>query len=264
MLLYGRNSVYERLKARPQTIKNIFLQDSFDVGHIKKLIQKHNIPVKSLTPKELSNIKPAKDLQGIVARVDQFEYVPFKDLLNIPKDKQLSVIFLDRLFDPQNLGVIIRTAACFGKFSIVIPKHKACEVTEAVLHVASGGENYVPVSMVSNLSNAIITAKQYGYWIMGGVVGDDAEYINDISMPFPLGLVLGSEGEGIRYGVDKHLDIKARIPMKGTKLSFNVAMACAIFCYEISKQRARTSEIASSRPLVGNDKLKNRGTYNKS
>ena len=64
--------------------------------------------------------------------------------------------------------------------------------------------------------------------------------INKISLPFPLGLVLGSEGEGIRYGVQKHLDIKAQIPMEGAKLSFNVNMACAIFCYEISKQRTLT------------------------
>jgi len=72
---------------------------------------------------------------------------------------------------------------------------------------------------------------------MGGVVTDDAQHINEISIPFPLGLVLGSEGEGIRYGVQKKLDIKARIPMKGADLSFNVAMACVIFCHEISKQR---------------------------
>ena len=103
--------------------------------------------------------------------------------------------------------------------------------------MASGGENFVPVALVSNISSAILKAKKNGYWIMGGILSDDAQYINEISMPFPLGLVLGSEGEGIRYGVEKHLDIKARIPMEGERLSFNVAMACAIFCHEISKQR---------------------------
>jgi len=157
--------------------------------------------------------------------------------LNLPVDKKPTLIFLDRLNDPQNLGVIIRTAACFGRFAVVIPKFNACEVTEAVLHVASGGENFVPVSMVSNISSAVLKAKKSEYWIMGAVLSEDAQDIDKVSMPFPLGLVMGSEGEGIRYGIDKQLDIKVRIPMKGAPLSFNVAMACAIFCHEIAKQR---------------------------
>lgn len=237
MFLYGKNSVFERLKAAPGSINKIFLRDNFNEPEMMRLIQEKNITVETLASRELDNLKPGKDAQGIVANVARFEYADFNGLVEKSEEKQLSIIFLDRLFDPHNLGVIIRTAACFGGFGIVIPRHNACEVTEAVLHVASGGENYVPVSMVTNLSNAIIKAKDRGYWIMGGTVSDDAQYLNDISILFPLGLVLGSEGEGIRYGVEKHIDIKAKIPMYGAGLSFNVAMASAIFCYEISRQR---------------------------
>ncbi len=237
MLLYGRNSVLERLKANPVSINKVILQDNFDSPHMEKLIRTNNISVEHLPSRKLARIKPAKDLQGIVAKVDKFSYTPFDDLLDQPQARQLSLIFLDRINDPHNLGVIIRTVACFGENALVIPKFKACEVNETVLHVASGGENYVPVSMVSNLSNAIIKAKGRGYWIMGAVLEAEAEDINKISLPFPLALVLGSEGEGIRYGIQKHLDIKARIPMEGAKLSFNVNMACAIFCHEISKQK---------------------------
>jgi len=110
-----------------------------------------------------------------------------------------------------------------------------------VLHVASGGENYVPVTKVANLTNAMLAAKEAGYWMAGAVVDEGAQDINKLSLPFPLGLVLGSEGEGVRYGVDKHLDIRARIPMAGAPLSFNVAMACAIFGYEITRQKRGAS-----------------------
>ncbi|MFC1621653.1 23S rRNA (guanosine(2251)-2'-O)-methyltransferase RlmB [Candidatus Omnitrophota bacterium] len=237
MFLYGRNSVYERLKARPRTIRHVFLQDNSELGYIEKLIRKNHIGIERVSPRQLSKMKHAKDLQGVVAKVDSFSYTEFNDLLDLPEGKQPTLIFLDRLKDPQNLGVIIRTAACFGGFALVIPKFNACEVTEAVLHVASGGENFMPISMVSNISSSILKAKKKGYWIMGAVVGDDAQDINSISMPFPLGLVLGSEGGGIRYGVDKQLDVKARIPMEGANLSFNVAISCSIFCHEISKQR---------------------------
>jgi 23S rRNA (guanosine2251-2'-O)-methyltransferase len=242
MLLYGKNSIFERLKVTPSSIRHIYLQENFEAPDIQRLIQKNHIPAERLNPKALAKIKYAKDLQGIVAKVDSFTYASFDELLDRPPDKRLTLLFLDRLFDPQNLGVIIRTLACFGGFAVIIPRFNACDVTEAVLHVASGGENYVPVAKVSNISSAIIEAKKSNYWIMGGVVGEDAQSIDEISFPFPLGLVLGSEGEGIRYGVQKHIDIKARIPMKGAQLSFNVAMACAIFCHEIAKQRNKASK----------------------
>ena len=238
-MLYGKNSILERLKANPQSISKILLQDSANSPQIEKLIKVHNISVERVSARELARVKHAKDLQGIVAKVEEFEYTPFSNLLGPGGDKQLTLIFLDRLNDPQNLGVIIRTAACFGKFGVVIPRFNACGVTEAVLHVASGGENYVPVSIVPNLSKAIIAAKKCGYWIAGCIITDQAESINQASLPFPLGLVLGSEGEGIRYGLQKHLDLKTYIPMKGAKLSFNVAIACAIFCHEVSKRRER-------------------------
>ena len=103
--------------------------------------------------------------------------------------------------------------------------------------MACGGENYIPVALVSNLANSIIAAKRKEYWILGAVVSQGAQAINKISLPFPLALVLGSEGAGIRYGLEKQIDIKASIPMQGARLSFNAAVACAIFCHEIAKQR---------------------------
>ena len=237
MILYGRPSVFERLKANPASIKKILLQSSISLANIEKLIEANNIPLERIASGQLSRIKPSKDLQGIIAKVDSFKYASFGDLLSRTQNNGLSLIFLDRINDPHNLGAIIRTVACFGSFAVVIPQFNACGVTEAVLHVASGGENYVPVSIVTNLSTAIIQAKERGCWIVGAESGGDASDITEFSFLFPLGLVLGSEGGGIRYGIQKHLDMKARIPMKGASLSFNVGVACAIFCHEISKQR---------------------------
>jgi len=235
MFLYGKNSVFERLKANSQSIKKIFLEENFSAPHIEELIKSAKIIPKHVSKKELLKIKYADSLQGIVASVENFEYASLEDLLNKPKNEQLSLVFLDRVFDPQNLGAIIRTTACFGRFAVVIPRHKACEVTEAALHVASGGENYTPVAMASNLTNALLLAKKKGWWVVGTVT-NGGEDISSVSLPFPLCFVLGSEGKGIRYGVEKHLDVKTHIPMRGAPLSFNVATSCAIFCHQIRKQ----------------------------
>ncbi|MBI4849769.1 MAG: 23S rRNA (guanosine(2251)-2'-O)-methyltransferase RlmB [Nitrospirae bacterium] len=238
MYLYGKNSILERLKADPQSIRRIFVQDNFDAPHIMKLIKSEAISVSKVTEKDLLKIKRADRLQGIVAEVNKYAYTPFEKLLHLPEKERLSFIFLDSLNDPHNLGSIMRIAACFGGFAIVIPQHSSCEVNETVIHVASGGENYVPVSLVTNLTTTLIEAKKAGYWAVGTVV-EDGEDINKVSLPFPICLVLGSEGTGLRYGIQKHLDLKITLPMRGAQLSFNVAMSCAIFAHEIAKQRIK-------------------------
>jgi len=237
MFLYGKNSVLERLKVNPSSIKRIFIQENFNAPDIMKAIKTANIPLKSVTEKELLRIKRADRLQGIVAEVSKFIYTPFEKLLQRPPDN--SLVFLDSINDPHNFGSIIRILACFGGFAVVIPKHSACEVNETVLHVASGGENYVPVAMVTNIPHALIDAKKAGYWVVGTVI-ENGEDLNKVSLPFPLCLILGSEGKGIRHGIQKQFDMKVSLPMNGAPLSFNVAMACAIFAYEIARQRIKT------------------------
>ena len=238
MHLYGKNSVLERLKNNPKSIRKIFLQENFSDLEIQGLIKSNRVSSQIVNQKQLYKIKLADSHQGIVAQVNKFEYTDFSELVDLSKPEQLSLIFLDRIFDPQNLGSIIRTAACFGGFAIIIPRHRACEVTDAVLHVACGGENFVPISIVSNLSLGLREAKDRGYWVVGSVV-EGGKDIREFELPFPLCFVLGSEGAGIRYGVQKCLDFNVHIPMPGASLSLNVGRAWAIFCYEIARQRQK-------------------------
>jgi len=235
--LYGKNSILERLRVNPKSIKRVYLQDNFNVGSILNLVTKHKIPTQKVREKELYRIKRADRLQGILAEVYKFEYTPLEELISEGKNSTTSIIFLDDINDPHNLGSLLRITACFGGFALVIPRHSSCEVTDSVMHVASGGENYTPIAQVSNTVNAIIKAKDAGFWIAGTVV-EGGENINTKSLLFPVGLVLGSEGRGIKPAIIKHLDMKITLPMKGAQLSFNVAMAGAVFCHEIDRQRS--------------------------
>jgi len=236
MYLYGKNSVLERLKANPGSIKKVFLQHNFNDSRITGIIRSARIPLKRVGENELNRIKRADRLQSIVAEADKFKYAPFEELLRDSSHKKLSFVFLDNINDPHNLGSILRVTACFGGFAVVIPRHNSCEVNDTVVHVASGGENYTPVAKVNNMLVALLKAKEAGYWIAGTVV-EKGQDINNATLPFPICLVLGSEGKGIRHGIDKHLDLKLSLPMRGVALSFNVAMACAVFCHEITRQK---------------------------
>ena len=235
--LYGKNSVIERLKARQETVRQIYLREGLSSPSLEKAIERAGIPSERLDASSLEKMRPQKDLQGVIAKVDKYAYTPCDELINDAPREGRTLLFLDRVNDPHNLGVIIRLSACFGGFSLIIPSREACQVNETVLHVASGGENYVPVASVNNLAPEIDEAKKLGFWIAGAVVDEDAEDISTVSLPFPLGVIMGSEGTGIRKGLQKRLDIRARIPMRGVPLSFNVSMACAIFCHEITKRK---------------------------
>ena len=234
--LYGRNSVSERLKINPKSVKHILIDRSQDLKGLEHLCKSKHIPIRYLLERDFEKITRNIRAQGIIADVEGFQYAQLEDILNQPKEKLPAILFLDNLNDPQNLGSILRSIACFGNFAVILPKHDSVEITEAVLRVASGGENYVPVAQVTNLSSAINEAKHCGYWIVGGVVAQ-GQGLSKVNFNFPVGLVIGSEAKGIRQGLLKQLDAQVTIASSGAGLSFNVAVAAAILCYEVTRQR---------------------------
>jgi predicted rRNA methylase len=233
--LYGKNSILERLKANPKSIKSVYVQENFNHPQILHMFKAQQIPYRVVSEKELSRMKRADRLQGIIAEVSRFEYTPLENIISPSAEKRPCLLFLDDISDPHNLGSILRITACFGGFAVVLPRHSSCEVNDTVMHVASGGENFTPVVMVSNTLNAIMKAKSAGYWI-GATVVEGGHDLSSFDVPSPFALVLGSEGSGIKPAILKHVDLNLTLKMSGEPLSLNVAMASAVFCYEISKQ----------------------------
>ena len=123
----------------------------------------------------------------------------------------------------------MRTCGSLGDFCIVLPTSESVSVTETVLRVACGGDNFVQIARVSNLANAIEKAKKLGFWIMGTAV-DNAKSIYDVTVQFPAGVVLGSEEKGVRDIIRKKLDQEVMIPMRVARMSLNVAHAASILC----------------------------------
>jgi len=230
--LYGKNSIVERLKSFPETVRQVFISDKFSDKGLVKRAQALNIPVKVVSEKELSRIKYADRLQGIVARVENFKYSDLEELLQTGIKR---LMFLDSITDPHNLGAIIRTLACIGGFGLVIGRHNSCLVNDTVMHVASGGENYVPVSLVNSLPMALMRAKATGFFVYGAIVENGVD-IPDVDFAERSAIVLGSEGRGISPGIRKQIDTRIKIPMKGVNLSFNVSVACGIIAYEAGKR----------------------------
>ncbi|MDD5746745.1 MAG: 23S rRNA (guanosine(2251)-2'-O)-methyltransferase RlmB [Candidatus Omnitrophica bacterium] len=236
MYLYGKNQVNERIQARPQSIKKILLTGKSDAAALRETARSRGISCLIISEREFAALAGHHHAQGVIAEVEEFSYTDLYDLINVPDKEKYVFIALSNVTDPQNVGSILRTAACFGRFALIIPKHRSAAINETVLKVACGGENYVPVAQETNLIPALEQLKQAGYWVVGSVV-DGGEDLSRFTFPVPLCFVVGSEDEGIRQGILSQLDYRVTLPMPGKDLSLNAAVATAIFCYEIMKQR---------------------------
>jgi 23S rRNA (guanosine2251-2'-O)-methyltransferase len=244
MKLYGKNPVIERLKANPKSIRRILIEENHvDLAYIRKKCQQWGIAVSTVPYTKIQKMAQNLNTQGLLADIEDFPYIQFEDMIDQALDKKQSLLFLDNLTDPQNLGGIIRTCGSLGGFGIIIPTTESVSVTETVLRVACGGENYISVAKVSNIGNAIEKAKKAGFWIMGTATKDDNVLeLTDVKMQFPLGFVMGSEDKGVRDVIRKRLDAEVIIPMKHERMSLNVAHATSIMCYEIIRQKKQNSQ----------------------
>ncbi len=240
MLLYGKKSVQERIKQKPSTIKELLLKKGSDLSDIVNVANEKNVFFKSVDSQAFKKKFRQINTQGVVAIVDDFSYVSFDQIVDDALKKDVIPLVLDQINDPQNLGAIIRNVACVGKHSIVIPNNRSCLVNETVLKVASGGENYIEISKVSNLSNCLKKMKSKGIWIAGSVVGNAQIWPEKI--PSPLAVVVGSEGTGIRPIIRKSIDIEITLPMYGAQLSYNAAVAATLLCYEINRKKSDVKE----------------------
>jgi 23S rRNA (guanosine2251-2'-O)-methyltransferase len=129
----------------------------------------------------------------------------------------------------------LRTAESVGIRHIVIPKDRAVAVTPTVVAASAGAIHYLEIYRVTNLRRAISDLKQLGFWIVG-LDSKAQEVIYDRVYPKRLGIVLGSEGAGIRPLILRECDYLAAIPMQGKVASLNVAVAGAVFVYELLRQ----------------------------
>ncbi|MBU0684067.1 MAG: 23S rRNA (guanosine(2251)-2'-O)-methyltransferase RlmB [Candidatus Omnitrophota bacterium] len=234
--LYGKNPVIERVKTAPQTIKKVYLQKGTDLSGIVRKLKTAGLDFVSVDKKWFKDNCAQRHTQGVMAEVESFEYTPYELILADCLRGKAVPVFLDGITDPQNLGSIIRSLACLGSFSIVLPEHDSAQINETVLRVSSGGENYVKIAKVPNIAKVIREIKEKGKIKIIGAETNGANIITQMKFVLPFVIVIGSEGKGIRPGVKKCLDTSVSLPMRGAILSYNASIATTLFCYEVVRQ----------------------------
>ncbi|MFN2389516.1 MAG: 23S rRNA (guanosine(2251)-2'-O)-methyltransferase RlmB [Actinomycetota bacterium] len=236
-ILIGRRPVLELLRSGRSPERVLIAQGlapSGVLGEIRRRAGERGVPVRSVPRQEVDRIAAGANHQGVAALVGRYRYSSLDDLL---AGSDPTLLFLDGVTDPQNLGSLLRSAEGAGFDGVVIPTHRAAGVTPAVRRVSAGAAELVPVARVSSLGNAIEAARARGLWILG--LDEKAEHdiwASRLTEP-PVGLVLGSEGRGISSSIRDRCDDIARIPHRGRIGSLNVAVAGAIAMFEVARRR---------------------------
>ncbi len=232
--LYSRNAVYEALRAKRRQVFEIQIaegaQEKGKIEQIVQLAREQKIKIGKAPRGRLDKIH--ENHQGVVAEVGAYPYVGMLDILENARQKNepLFVLILDSLQDPQNFGTLLRTAEAVGVHGIVIPLARTVEVTPAVVNASSGASEHLLIAQ-SNLSQAIDSLKDAETWIVGldpRGVGMEA---GSRHLRGAVGLVVGSEGEGLRELTRRKCDILLKLPMRGEIESLNAAVAGSVALY---------------------------------
>ena len=243
-LVMGRNAVREAIKSG-RSIDRILVSREPDgsLREIVSLARDRNLRVDEVGREKLDELcmpfghgGKTGNHQGIVAQVPGVEYCEISDMLAAAKEKgeKPFLILLDGIEDPHNLGSIIRSAVCAGAHGVILPKRRAVSVTAAACKASAGAVEYCKVARVANLSGAIARLKDEGLWIAGADMGGTP--MAEAKLEGALGLVIGSEGEGISRLVRESCDFMVSIPMYGALDSLNASVAAAVLMFEKRRQ----------------------------
>lgn len=261
------NPLLEVLKASPSRVTKIFVQNGqgpHRLGEVLREAREGGVPFVFVPREKLDRM--AAHHQGVVAFLAPKEYSSLEDLIAAPGTPFL--VLLDEVEDPQNVGAIVRSAEAAGATGLILPERRSAGLTEAVATVSAGALAHLKVARVANLAQAMESLKAAGIWLVGaeaplslrgsgpvtpgeqappssrgsgpvtsGEQGGTAETYESFDYTVPVGIVLGSEGRGLRPLVRKRCDKVLSIPMAGHVNSLNVASAAAVFLFEVVRQR---------------------------
>ncbi len=239
-MIIGRNAVSEAL-ASGRPIDSLFVskgEKNGSLGRIIKEAKDKNIVIKEVETAKLDSMCREANHQGVICFAAAHEYADIDDMFRLAQERNEEpfIIILDELEDPRNLGAIVRTAETAGAHGVIIPKRRSASLSFSVAKTAAGALEYVPVARVANLPGTIDDLKKRGLWIYGADMDGTCWCQQDYKGA--VGLVIGSEGNGIGRLVKEKCDFIVSLPMKGKITSLNASVAAGILMYEISRQKS--------------------------
>jgi 23S rRNA (guanosine2251-2'-O)-methyltransferase len=250
----GTHAVLEALRSG-RFLKTLYVAEdrSLRSGPVQDVIneaQTRRVRVNFVDKLDLARVAPVENHQGIVGVFEPRSGVDLEEvLLHLETVREPAlVLVIDSLQDPQNFGVLLRSAEGAGVHGVVVPRHRQVGTTAAVAKTSAGASEHLLIADVANLRQAIDEVKAKGIWVVGSA--DDGDlYYDEVDYRGPTAIVVGGEGEGIRRLVRESCDQVVRIPMRGKIGSLNAAAAGTVLLFEAQRQRIRDAGPAPRREM---------------
>lgn len=237
-VIAGNHSVIELLKVRPKSVPQLWLKEGYesnsDLRGLDELARKSQVHVLVKPESHLHKIYP--NHQGCLAFAESRAKIQEEVLL---QKKYSTLVALDGVEDPHNLGAILRTTWLIGVDGVLAPEDRAVGLSPTVHKVACGGVEHVPFLESTAFHPKIQDLKKMGYWIFG-LSHKAKKSLYDVRIPEKIVWVLGSEEKGLRTTTEKICDELVSIPQSSISASYNVSVSAAFALSETQRQRLKS------------------------
>ena len=234
--IIGQHAVIEALRNPKRKVLRVFLTEESKKNIHKKSPNKNllnDVKVYFKTKKELDKYSTRENLQhqGYVAEIEHLQKPILKEY--IKENNQMTLICLDGVTDPRNIGSLIRSAASFNIDGVIIKERNFPSESKLLYKAASGAIEYINIFEVSNINSTLKNLKEKNFWVYG-FDGNGKKNFTDIEWKGNNILLFGSEGSGMHKHTSKYADFLVKIEINEKIESLNISNSAAIVFHHLS------------------------------
>lgn len=220
------------LEAPPERVEKVYVSEHFfnSGKHLEKL---KSFSYEIVEDKVFESISDTGTPQGIIVLIRQKE-PDLREILS--RESNPSLLILETIQDPGNLGTIIRTAEGAGITGIVMDNKTVDIYNPKVIRSTMGSIYRVPFLYTEDLKGVIREIQLRGVGVFASHLKGEKNY-NQIDYRKPCAFLIGNEGNGLKEETAALADSYIKIPMTGQIESLNAAIAASLLMYEAFLQR---------------------------
>lgn len=242
MTVYGRKPVLEALGDTGLTVDKVLVADNAHGPAVREIMHAaagRGVPVRRASPHRVKLLAGnGRHDQGVLADVVAPRMRPLSAFLD-SAPARASVLVLDQITNPANVGMILRTATAAGLDGVVLPHRGVPGIDPLVVKASAGVAFQAPVLRCGTAAQACADLTAAGFTLLG-LTAQAPDSVFTAALPDRCAFVLGNETSGVSEPVRAAVGGWLAIPMSGGVESLNVASAAAVLCFELVRRRGVT------------------------